>query len=500
LDNIFKLKIDLSLGDTVQESERFVFDVGITFIANIINMILVFVISVFIGRYLGAGNLGLYGLTSTIFTITMLFASFGIPGAITKYIAEFKEDKEKFNQIISSGFVISLISGFFFLFLFYFLSNYLAIIFNMPELSSLLKLLSLAFPFLLIANSLLGLLNGLREMKKYGIAMIFQSILKLVIAIPLIYLGFGVMGAIVGIVASDIGYCLLLIWISRIYININFQNLVSISKMMLIFGIKKIETNAVNLINTQADTVLVGYFLSATYLGYYSVALRLSKFFWLIPQTIQRITYPATSEYWAKGDQRTLQKMYDKSMKYTACILFPIGLGVSFFGKDIILLIFGEDFMPAVIPLLFLLIGTVLAGATTQSVGASMPAIGRPGLSLKVTIVSASTNLCLNLLLIPSIGISGAAIATMVSLIVHSFLMLYLIKIKIGIEIDVLWYIKLSLTTLFSIGLYLLIDKIHHLIGSGLSICVFLVMIWLYFLSKKDKIFFLNLIKKYKMF
>lgn len=484
----------------MQESEKFVSDIGITFIANVINMILIFIISIYVGRYLGAENLGLYGLSSTIFTITMLFAAIGIPGAIIKYIAEFKENEEKFNQVISSGLIISLISGIFFLVLFFFLSTLLARIFNMPELSSLLKVLSFAFPFLLIANSLLGLLNGLREMKKYSVAMIFQSILKLVIAVPLIYSGFGVMGAIIGIVTSEIGYCFLLIWISRIYFKINLHAIVPTIKMILFFGIKKVETNAVNLINTQTDTILVGYFLSATYLGFYSVALRLSKFFWLIPQTIQVITYPATSEYWAKNDQRTIHKMYDKSMKYTACLLFPIGLGIGFFGKDIIMFIFGEEFIPAFRPLLFLLIGTVIAGATTQSVGASMPAIGRPGLSLRVTIVSASINLCLNLLLIPSIGISGAAIATMISLIVHSILMLYLIKIKIFVKIDIMWYLKLILITIVSIILYLSLDKINHFMGGGIVICIFLAVIWFYFLTKEDKMFFFSLIKKNKIF
>ena len=94
-----------------------------------------------LGRYPGAGDLGLYRMTSTIYGIAMLVA-IGIPAAMiknlsfcgalphdpaspvraykkalpkkqyslytTKYVAEFKDDRTKFNQIVSSGIITSL--------------------------------------------------------------------------------------------------------------------------------------------------------------------------------------------------------------------------------------------------------------------------------------------------------------------------------------------------------------------------------------------------------
>jgi O-antigen/teichoic acid export membrane protein len=41
-------------------------------------------------RYLGAGDLGLYRMTSTIYGIALLFAAIGIPATMIKYVAEFK--------------------------------------------------------------------------------------------------------------------------------------------------------------------------------------------------------------------------------------------------------------------------------------------------------------------------------------------------------------------------------------------------------------------------
>ena len=158
----------------MQPSKKFAFDVGITFLASVVTLPLGFVITVALGRYLGAGDLGLYRMTYTMYGIAMLVAAIGIPAAVIKYVAEFKEDRTKFNQIASSGVITSLFLGIVFIALFYFTSGIFAEIFNMPELSGLIKLLSPVFPFALVGGALLGLLNGIREMKKYAAATIIQ--------------------------------------------------------------------------------------------------------------------------------------------------------------------------------------------------------------------------------------------------------------------------------------------------------------------------------------
>ena len=82
----------------MQPSKKFAFDVSITFLASIVSLPLGFVITIALGRYHGAGDLGLYRMTSTIYGIAMLFAAFGIPAAMIKYMAEFKNDRKKITK------------------------------------------------------------------------------------------------------------------------------------------------------------------------------------------------------------------------------------------------------------------------------------------------------------------------------------------------------------------------------------------------------------------
>ena len=145
----------------MQPSKKFAFDIGITSFASVINMLFGFIqtskslksLTEFFDktflksfrRYLGASDLGLYRMTSTIYRIAMLVAAIGIPAAMIKYVAEFKDDRTKINQIVSSGVITSLFLGFGFIALFYFTSGIFAGIFNMPGLSALIKILSLFF-------------------------------------------------------------------------------------------------------------------------------------------------------------------------------------------------------------------------------------------------------------------------------------------------------------------------------------------------------------------
>ena len=470
----------------MQPSKKFAFDVGITFLASVVTLPLGFVITVALGRYLGAGDLGLYRMASTIYGIAMLVAAVGIPAAMIKYVAEFKEDRTKINQIVSSGVITSLFLGIVFSALFYFSSGLFAEIFNMQGLLGLIKILSPVFPFALVSGALLGMLNGLREMKKYAAATIIQSVLMVIVTVVLIYYGFGVAGAVIGIVLSSVGNCLFLGWIARKYFELTFHEYIPTTKKMLKFGAQIFGVNAINMINYHADLLLIGYFLTATDVGYYAVAVGLSRFFWIVPQAIQTISYPAISEYWADNNHPALQTLIDKSMKYSACILLPMGLGVGFFAEDIITLIFGEGFICAVLPLQILIVGTVIIGIA-KSIGSFLPSVGRPDLSLKINSAGAVVNVILNVLLIPLIGISGAASATIISFVVIASSSIYLM-IKVGrTKINLKPYAQLSIIAILAVALFILLNGINIYLLGFLILGICIIAIFIFVLTKEDK-------------
>jgi len=143
----------------MQEAKKFALDVGITFIASILNVIFASLIGILLGRYLGPTDLGLYKMTVMFYGIASLIGALGIPASMIKYVAEYKKDKIAFNKIVSSGLITSLVMGLILSMLIYSYSFLFASLFKMPELESLLSLLSPVFFFVLLNAGLFGILN-----------------------------------------------------------------------------------------------------------------------------------------------------------------------------------------------------------------------------------------------------------------------------------------------------------------------------------------------------
>ncbi len=170
-----------------------------------------------------------------------------------------------------------------------------------------------------------------------------------------------------------------------------------------------------------------------------------------------------------------------------------MGLGVGFFAEDIITLIFGEGFICAVLPLQILIVGTVIIGIA-KSIGSFLPSVGRPDLSLKINGTGAIINLILNILLIPFLGISGAALATTISLIVISILTIYLM-IQVGqIEINIKPYALLSITAIFAIALFMYLNWVNIYLTGFLILGIYIIMIFVFVLTEEDKQIFKSLI------
>jgi stage V sporulation protein B len=472
----------------MQEAKKFALDVSLTFTASIINMLLTFVISIILGRYLGASDLGLYRLTYTFYGVATMVGALGIPAAVIKYVAEYKDDKANLNKIVSSAIITSLLVGIFLSIALYLSSQILADIFKMPQIKGLLVLLAPVFPFVLVNSILYGTLNGLRDMNKYAMSLTLQQVQMTIFTAILIYCGFGVAGAMIGIVLSSIGTSAYLIYCCKGKLNFIINEYIKTTKKLIGFGTQMFGANLINMINLQGDTVFVGYFLTAADVGYYSAATGLSKFFWVVPQAIQTISYPATSDYWAKKDIWGLQKMLDKSMKYTALALIPAGLAIGFFAEEIVTRIYGQGFSQAALPLQVLLMGTVIFGVFCTSIGGSLAGVNRPDLGLKAAGFSALVNIILNSLLIPRYGIIGAAMATATSLITMA-LIFYALTIKtLSLKAKMNWIIKITAITSTAIILVSIFAKSMNPIALKVGIMLTVSVLSLIILIDKDDI------------
>jgi len=472
--------------------KKFTFDVGWTFASLIVVLILHFFQNPIMARYLGPDGLGLFSMAIVIVGIFEPIALFGIPDALVKYVAEYKERKEKIYSLVSSAFITILIIGIIASLALFAFSNTIASIFNMPLLSLLLKIYALVFPFSLMHGIIIGFFNGSRRMKYFAFIRILQASLALVFILALLMIGLGVEGAMLGTVSAIIVTIFGGMVFMKKFVRFTVWDYKKNTKMLASFGSRMVGANVIGQMYYYIDTLMVGYFLTSTEVGYYAVAISLSRFFWLVPRAIAIVAYPAISEYWANNNIQAIKKLVDKSTKYSACLLAFAGLLVIFFAKAIIAFLFTPEFLPAVLPLTILVIGTVTSGIV-RSIGGIFASVGKPGLVLKISAIGAVGDVLLNATLIPTYGIIGAATATTASYVLNVLLTIYFLRKALAIKLDAFWFAKMAMLIGMSVILFYMLGFLNHYVSSTIALVFYAILVIKYLLTKEDVTYFVSI-------
>ncbi|RJS49576.1 MAG: hypothetical protein CIT03_01935 [Methanobacterium sp.] len=482
---------------------KFTFDISQVFISQTIFLLTLFFINLLLGRFLGPSDLGIYTMTYTIFTIASLIGGIGIPVAIVKYVAECKEKKE-FKSLIYCSIINSVFFGVFVGIALFFLSSHLSNLFNMPELDYLIKIVSFLIPIYVLNTTFSGILNGLQKIKHYSIVIILRSVTLVFFTLIFVILGWGITGAVISILLSEIGAFIFLIvylynkklfFMSKSYLL--SEEYYKTTKMLIIFGFQLFITGAIYYLNTYTDILLVGYFLTDNDLGIYGIALTLSKSFIVISGPLSTISYPLISEYKAKGLYISIEHLITKLIRYSLIILSVLGVLLVLFSNYFIISLLDPDFLDAIIPIAILTIGMISFG-TVSSVGMSFSSIGRPDIALKMNFICAILNFCLNLILIPYFGIVGAAIGTSTSFTVLTVLCFYSLNRILNVKIDWFWYVKILGINITTILIFLFFQDKMNIFYILIILILYLIIINKFLLINHDRIEIKHIIKNIK--
>jgi stage V sporulation protein B len=474
--------------ESSQKLKKFTFDVGWVFASRIITIFIGFLLRVFLGRFLGPGGLGLYAMSFSVYSLAALVGGIGIPAATVKFVGEYKTDKEKLNAFMSSALINSTIFGIIVCFILFFSSSMIADLFNMPELTSLIKIIAIALPFLVFNNTLLlGLFTGLKNIKLYGFGMACRSILLLSLAVLLVIIGWGVKGAVSAIMFAEMGTFILSLFLTRKHFNFSLQDYPQVTRMLIPFGAQLFLASAIYMVNTFADRLFIAYFLTDKDVGIYAIALAIASALQMIPVAISTVTYPMMSEYNNKGIRQTNETLINKVMKYTLIILSILGILIIFFAKDIILLLLGPEFLPGVMPLTILVLGIIFFGSMA-SIGSAFSAAGRPDIPLKLNLIVLVVNIGLDVVLIPRLGITGAAIGTAVSLSVLTILTIYLLRRILKIKTEIKCYAQVLIAVATMIAVFFIFQNwVNPYFIAGVLFIIYFTVAIRFLLKSEDR-------------
>jgi len=180
-----------------------------------------------------------------------------------------------------------------------------------------------------------------------------------------------------------------------------------------------------SLIAYRIDTVLLSILKTSVQVGYYGASYNLMMVFLFLPGVFSTAIFPVFSNFFVSSED-SLKYTYKKSFKYLTILSLPIAVGVSLLSPQIIHFIYPK-FIPS-IEILQILIWSIPITFLNYIFGTIIPAMNRQNLLLKITFISMTVNISLNLVLIPIYSYIGAAVVTIITELIVFILCFYILS------------------------------------------------------------------------
>jgi len=168
------------------------------------------------------------------------------------------------------------------------------------------------------------------------------------------------------------------------------------------------------------DQVMLGQMLGDEAVGVYTAAVRISEAWYFIPIAIVASVFPGIIEAKKNQEKKLYHKKFQHLYSLMVLLALAIALPITFLSDQLVVLLFGNDYIDASIILKIHAWGGVFVFLGLVS-GKWYLLEDLSTYLFKRTLVGAVVNLVLNIWLIPKYGLVGAAVATLISFSVAGF-------------------------------------------------------------------------------
>jgi PST family polysaccharide transporter len=387
-----------------------------------------FLVFALLARLLAPETFGLIALAGVFLAFIEVFLDQGFSTAII-------QRQELETEHLDTAFWTNLAIGIFMTGVSIAAANLIASFFHQPELASIIRWLSLSF--IIRALSAVQEAIFLRNLafKALAIRSLIAVIVGGMVGVSMAFMGFGVWSLVGQILTNSLVQIIVLWWASdwRPKFRVSQQHF----QDLLSFGINIVGINMLTFLITQSDNLLIGYFLGPVALGYYNLAYRLLQVTTqLFVGVISKIAVPLFSRL--QQEPKKMRQVFYRAVNASNLIAFPLFLGISVLAPEIVVVSFGEKWLPSVPVIQILnLIGILYAGFYFN--GPVLMAVGKPSWKLRLDSIKA-----LGYLITFAITVRWGIVAVAIGYVATGYLMsiITIWVIKKVINIDLIIYLR----------------------------------------------------------
>ncbi|MEM4782592.1 MAG: flippase [Halalkalicoccus sp.] len=398
---------------------------SITFAGNIVGKLFGFLIIAVITRLVSPSVYGLFILATSIILFVQAFGNLGLPKAIDYFVPQYLSDGEhdKARGVIVVVFSLVLLSSGIVAGVVVLASGTLADAFEEPSLRVALLVLSVTIPFLAVYNALLASFSAIKRLK-YRVYMrdVIRPTVRLLATAALLLFGYGLLGVVGGylvglVVAIVAGMVFLLRNAPRI---VNARTTRVSSRPLLSYSVPLAFAGIIYIFLGQIDYFVIGYFADSEDVGIYRVGYALAANLMIFSSSLGPIFKPLIAE--SKENTDEVRTRYRTATRWIAGLTLPVLLVVSFGASAYLSVVFTPQYTVAAVAVVILAVGCTVSAACGGPDGTLLQGLGYSRLVFINTAVLLFINLSVSVLLVPRIGITGAAIGTGSALTVNGLL------------------------------------------------------------------------------
>lgn len=385
-----------------------------------------------IARVYGPDGFGVFSIGFMLVSVITTIALFGLPAGVTKFVSEYRsqEEERQILTLIVICFIISIPVGLILTILLIIFSQSIAgDILNSPNSAEFLRWFALQIPanmiILLAASFVLGYERGglnvaIREM--------FPKLFILLFTLALVAIGASVYEVGVGYViarwiAALIGVAAIFYFARQpdTYMMTSHNTLIE-TKTVLFYSLPLLLTTSTQFLLNWIDTFFVAFYLGDSEVGIYQTAFILGSSLSLFFTAIAKSLFPNFSALLAEGDLSEISRRYTEAVRWGLLITVAPFFYLIVFPTTSLTMIFGTEYSPASLPLIIIITGqlaTVIFGPGTELVKSNSNTM----IIFYIYLIAAVINAVGNIILIPPLGISGAAVSTSAAASTQAFVL-----------------------------------------------------------------------------
>lgn len=458
-------------------------------------------------------NLGdeAYGILSLIMVTVGYFGflDLGISQATLKFISEHlvRDDMGEVHRMISTSVLFSLAVGVLGAAAIIFLTPYLIeLVFKVPPaLKDETRVSFYIFSGWLIASLLQGALQTVpAALQRFDLINLINGIalsLQGVVSVWLVMSGFHLkevvaLYLIIRILSASAFFVILFKLLPGIQLRLKWDG----SVFLKLFGFGKwvLVSYIVGPLMVNLDRVLIGSLLSVAAVTYYAVPYAVITKLGIIPGSAAPVLFPTFSERGAMMDNSFLRGLFSRSLRILNLAILPFAVILFIFADEILRIWMGGGFAEKSVAVAQILSFAVVINGLAIIPYTLVQGLGRADITAKFHLLELPVYFLLCMLLIPSLGINGAAMAWTVRVALDAVLLFWYIRRKIGLRIRRNFYNEIKWGFSLGIAFALLMLGIkfstQRLSVQGVlivfSLLLYASIVWLYVLDDRDRMHF----------